>query len=200
MGIRSFLAFELPRQIRETIGPICGDLKSLPLTMRWVRIENIHLTVVFMGDMPETALCAMADGVEGVCRGFGPFRVRLRGIGVFGSPRNPRVLWAGVDGDMDRLSAFRDAVGEVLRPFGVRRENRRFSPHLTLGRFRKKRGGPGPLLREALRRYRDVESPMCAVNELVLFRSDLKPGGAVYTPVNTWPLSGGESTTIASRR
>ncbi len=80
---------------------------------------------------------------------------------------------------------------ESLKPFGIKVEKRRFNPHLTLGRFRKG-AKSGIHLDEILLRYRTLDSPVRSIGELVLFKSDLKPGGAVYTKLNAWPLAGNE--------
>ena len=113
----------------------------------------------------------------------------MNGVGFFGGRKRPRVLWAGLSGDVERMSYFRDALQKRLKPFGITPENRKFNPHLTLGRFRKGALG-GHLLDETVSRYRGLEGPVFTLKELVLFKSDLNPGGAVYTRLNGWPLSG----------
>jgi 2'-5' RNA ligase len=147
--------------------------------------------MVFMGNVPLEHLNPIGRATEAVCRRYGPFNVALNGTGVFGSRRNPRVLWARLNGDLERMSRFRDELQKDLEPFGIKQERRRFKPHLTFGRFRKG-AKTGSDLDELLSRYQDLTSPTCTLNELVLFKSDLKPGGAVYTRLNAWPLSGGD--------
>jgi 2'-5' RNA ligase len=88
------------------------------------------------------------------------------------------------------MSLFRDALQERLIPFRIKEEKRRFKPHLTLGRFRKPKRTSSEEL-ELLSRYGDVTSPVCSLTELVLFKSELKPGGARYTRLGVWPLKGG---------
>jgi RNA 2',3'-cyclic 3'-phosphodiesterase len=189
MEIRSFLAFELPPDIMGVISHTSGEMKDTPLNVRWVKPGNIHLTMVFMGNMPRERLKPIDQAAADVCRRYGPFKVFLDGTGVFGSRRNPRVLWAALNGDLERMSRFRDELQKDLEPFGIKQERRRFKPHLTFGRFRKG-ARTGSDLDELLSRYQDLTSPACAVNELVLFKSDLRPGGAVYTRLNAWSLSG----------
>jgi 2'-5' RNA ligase len=189
MEIRSFLAFELPSEIKEIVSHAHQDMRKTPLDVRWVKPENIHLTIVFMGNIPNEHLQPIADAVGDVCREFGPFEVLLKGTGVFSSRRYPRVLWIGLAGDLERMSDFRDGLQSALLPFGIKQERRRFKPHLTLGRFRKATR-PGFHLDEVLSKYRNLTSAVCAVHELILFKSDLKPSGAVYSKLNQWPLSG----------
>jgi len=189
MEIRSFLAFELPPEIMAVISNASGDMKNTPVNVRWVKPGNIHLTMVFMGNVREEDLKPIGRATANVCRGYGPFNVFLNGTGVFGSKRNPRVLWARLNGDLERMSRFRDELQKELEPFGIKQEKRRFKAHLTFGRFRKG-ARTGSDLDELLSQYQDLTSPACALNELVLFKSDLKPGGAVYTRLNAWPLTG----------
>jgi 2'-5' RNA ligase len=191
MEIRSFLAFELPPEIMAVISNAFRDMKNTALNVRWGKPGNVHLTMVFMGNVPREHLKPIGRASEDVCQRYGPFNVALNGTGVFGSRRNPRVLWARLNGDLERMSRFRDELQKDLEPFGIKQERRRFKPHLTFGRFRKG-AKTGSDLDELLSRYQDLTSPTCTLNELVLFKSDLKPGGAVYTRLNAWPLSGGD--------
>ena len=190
MGIRSFLAFELPTDIKHIVFQVYDEMKRFPLDIRWVKVNNIHLTMIFMGNILAEHLQGIGEAAERVCNRYGPFNVFLNGAGVFGSKRNPRVLWLDLDGDVARMAHFKDSLHEHLKTFGINEEKRRFNPHLTLGRFRKGvRSGAG--LDELLSKYEALTSPTCAFQELILFKSDLKPGGAVYTRLNAWPLLGG---------
>jgi 2'-5' RNA ligase len=100
------------------------------------------------------------------------------------------VVWLGIGGDLERMSRFRDQLQEALSPFGIKGEERAFRPHLTLGRFKKPAKRPTEL-EQMLAKYGELSSPVCTLDELVFFRSDLKPGGAVYTKMLSWPLSSG---------
>lgn len=189
MEIRSFLAFELPADIKQAVLGVSEDLRRSPLEARWVKGENIHLTVVFLGNMRKDRLKALGEAVEEVCLAYGPFSIELKGMGCFPNLRNPRVLWLGLDGDLGRLSSFRDALQDRLGPFGIKEEKRPFRPHLTLGRFR------GQTKREArpeewISGYGDPDSPACTLKELVLFKSTLSPRGARYDKMASWPLAG----------
>jgi len=189
MVIRSFLAFELPQEIKRIIFHVSEEARRFPLDVRWVKTSNIHLTIVFMGNVLLEHLEGIKDEVSKACKRYEPFNISLKGLGVFSNRRNPRVLWAGLEGDIERMSYFRNALEKGLKSFGVKEEKRRFNPHLTLGRFRKG-SGPGEHLDDLLSRYQDLASPLCTLEELFLFRSDLNPKGAVYTKLNAWPLLG----------
>ena len=187
MGIRSFLAFELPPEMGEQIEAVSKELQRLALPVRWVKVHNIHLTIVFLGSVDEDALDAIKEKVPQVVKGLSTIRTRLKGVGAFPNWRRPRVIWVGMNGDIERLSNLRDALQRELEVLGFKPEKRPFRPHLTLGRFK------GVIERDEdlkwiLDRHHDMSSELYSLNELVLFKSDLKPDGPVYTKMASWPL------------
>jgi len=187
MGIRSFLAFELPVEIREQIRVISKELKKTALPVRWVKADNIHLTILFLGSVDEDTIDDIEEKANLVVKGFSAFRIRLNAVGVFPHWRRPRVIWIGLNGDIGRLSDLRDELQEELKALGFMPEKRPFRAHLTLGRFK------GPIDRDEdmkwiLDRYRDINSDLYQLNEFILYKSDLKPDGPVYTKMATWPL------------
>jgi 2'-5' RNA ligase len=184
MAIRSFLAFELPPDIKRSVLLVSKDLRKSDLNARWVKVDNIHLTVVFMGDIREEDIRPIREEIKEVCLGSGPFDISLKGIGVFPNERRPRVMWLGLDGEIEMISALRDRLQERLGPFGIKREKRPFRPHLTLGRFRRP-GRKGPGLDDIMARYKNLEGPVCRLEELIMFKSDLKPQGAIYTKLGS---------------
>lgn len=191
MGIRSFLAFELPEEIRRILRGVHHEAKDAPLDVRWVKPEGIHLTIIFLGDISESDLSPMGEAVARVGSSFGPFPLVLKGMGCFPNSRNPRVIWLGVESDLERMSRLKDDLHRILAPFGIRPENRPFQPHLTLGRF-KRPAGKARELEDLISKFRGLTSPRCSLKELILFNSDLKPGGAVYTALRSCPLQGNQ--------
>lgn len=192
MEIRSFLAFELPDKIKEIVGRISEDVRRLQLDIRCVKPDNIHLTVVFMGSISGDDVGPIGNEAESICKRYGPFKISLNGCGIFGGRRNPRVLWIGLDGDIQRMADLRDSLQHSLVPIGIKQETRPFKPHLTLARFREG-FRPSDRLDEFLTKYHALSSPLCQLNELIMFKSELNPGGPVYTKLNAWPLSGGRN-------
>ncbi len=173
--------------MQEILSRISGEAKKLPLNVRWVRTENIHLTIVFMGDMDEGLLPQVQETARSVCGGNHPFELSLQGLGFFGTLRNPRVLWAGLYTDLKRMARFRDDLQKGLAPLGVKKETRPFRPHLTLGRF-KAGAGSAEQLQGLVTQYKELASPAETLSELALFRSDLRKDGAVYTKLSEWSL------------
>jgi 2'-5' RNA ligase len=187
MGIRSFLAFELPVEIREQIKVISKELKKTALPVRWVKVDNIHLTILFLGSVDEDTIGDIEEKVNVVVKGFSAFKTKLNAVGAFPHWKRPRVIWIGLNGDIGRLSNLRNKLLEELKVLGFMPEKRPFRPHLTLGRFK----GPidrGEDMKWILDRYRDINSDLYQLNELILYKSDLKPDGPVYTKMATWPL------------
>ena len=189
MGIRSFLAFELSAEMRSTVSGVYENVRNSRLEVRWVRPQGIHITVVFMGDVREEDIAHIGNEVGKVCSEFAPFQASLKGMGCFPNSRNPRVIWIGLEGDIERMSNFREDLEKSLVPFRVKAEKRGFNPHLTLGRFKKPSRDESEI-GELIHKHKNLTSPVCALHELVLFKSDLKPGGAIYTKMLSCPLSG----------
>ncbi|MFC1531915.1 RNA 2',3'-cyclic phosphodiesterase [Thermodesulfobacteriota bacterium] len=193
MMIRSFLAFELPPDIKRVVVRVSEDIKRSTLDLRRVKVDNIHLTVVFMGNIRPEDVSAIGEVIDKVCVSFSPFDIFLKGLGVFPNIRKPRVLWLGLDGEIERMSLLRDDLQQKLKPFGIKEEKREFRAHLTLGRFGRPVRGDSRL-EDITSQYKDLSGPLGQMDELIMFKSELKPGGAEYTRLESWSLSGENST------
>jgi 2'-5' RNA ligase len=186
MAIRSFLAFELPSQIREQIEEISRELRQSSLPVRWVRTENIHLTVIFLGSVGEDIIDDIKEKVGVIAERFSAVKISLNGVGVFPNWRRPRVFWVGLDGEIENLSNLRNELQAELKALGFKPEKRAFRPHLTLGRFKSSLERDEEL-KWILDRFHDINSDAHYLSELILFKSDLKPGGPLYTRMAAWP-------------
>ncbi|RPI74339.1 MAG: RNA 2',3'-cyclic phosphodiesterase [Desulfobacteraceae bacterium] len=189
MKFRSFLAFELSGPLKETMHRVSRELKKTALDAKWVKVDHIHLTLMFLGDIEEQSINQIDTAARAACGLYAPFSVSLKSMGCFPNKKKARVLWLGVGGDLSRMAGFQKILQKDLNPLNVKEEDREFKPHLTLGRFRTP-GNQSHLLDSILQQYQNLTSPMISLAELVLFKSDLKPGGAIYTKLKTWPLSG----------
>lgn len=187
MAIRSFLAFEIPQAMKEAIAGVLEEVRRSKLNIRWVKVDNIHLTVIFIGNIREEDLPEIREAVDQIHPKYGPFQLSLKGLGLFPNARRPRVLWVGLDGDTQRMSDLKGDLQRGLKAFGLKDEKREFRPHLTIGRFRKPGRGDSSL-EDILSRYADFRGSPCELDELILFRSELKPGGAEYTRLGSWNL------------
>ncbi len=179
--IRSFLAIELPRTILRKIEEVQGDLRSANADVRWVSPEKIHLTLKFFGNIEESRVDPIFKSIEEPIRNRHPFSLKVQGVGAFPHLENPRVIWMGLVDGKDVLKSFQKEIEVQLIKIGFQPEERPFSPHLTLGRMRSSRGKE-----ELARRMEErVEEDFgdFQVERVVLFKSDLRPLGPIYTPL-----------------
>jgi 2'-5' RNA ligase len=185
-GIRSFVAVELSDEVRQALAAVQRDLKvqAPPGAVRWTRPDSIHLTLQFLGDILPDQVEAVAGALRAACAGRAPFAFELAGAGVFPNLNRPRVVWVGVVEPSGALSALQQRVVQALAPLGFVPEERGFSPHLTIGRAARDAGSRDLAALGALVARAGIGSlGRVAVNAVNLMKSDLKPDGAVYTPL-----------------
>ena len=191
-GIRSFVAIELSDQARQALADLQENLKAQvpPKAVRWTRPESIHLTLQFLGDVAPGKVEAIAEALRGVGAGQAPFTIQLKELGVFPNPGRPRVVWVGVAEPSGALVALQKGVTQALEPLGFEPEKRPYSPHLTIGRA-DRRAARQDLAEvgELVTRTEVGTLGQVRVEHVVLMKSDLQPGGAVYTPLAVIPLA-----------
>ena len=186
--IRSFLAIELPKPILKEIEEVQGDLKSANADVRWVNPEKIHLTLKFFGNIEESRIDPIFKSIEEVIWITLPFSLEVRGIGAFPNLRNPRVIWIGLIDGKEVLDSFQRQINTKLEKIGFQPEDRPFHPHLTLGRMKSSRGKEE--LVGKMEKHKEEEFGVFQVERLVLFKSDLRPTGPIYTPIRDMKLGG----------
>ncbi|HXO44399.1 MAG TPA: RNA 2',3'-cyclic phosphodiesterase [Candidatus Cybelea sp.] len=188
--MRLFVAFDLPGEIRLALGEPIARLKPLCRAARWARPEEMHVTLKFIGhtiaDRDAEKLDA-ARAALGQVRSSGAVEIEYRGVGFFPDVRRPRVVWCGVKGSA-RLVQLAADIERVLEPIGIPREPRAFVPHLTLARF-KTPEGVDALVRSAAE-WASRNFGSASETEFHLFESLLKPGGAEYRKIETYPFLG----------
>lgn len=185
--LRLFVAIELDEGVREALARVQGELRSRPLPpLRWVRPEGIHLTLKFLGETPADRVPAIEAALRQALAGLSPLRIELGPLGTFGG-RRPRVLWVGIAGDVDRLKDLQARIDRALQSLGFPREERAYSPHLTLARVPPSAAGAGPALDEALAAVPPPQAAM-EVRVLSLMLSRLGPAGAAYECLAAFPL------------
>jgi len=187
MDIRSFLAFELPEFVKEELSGLIRSFNRGVSKVRWVKRENMHLTVLFLGNISEETIPAMAEDISDICERFSPFIVRMKGVGCFPNIRNPKVIWVGIDGEIERMAKFYESLVMNLSKYGIKQENRTYRPHLTLGRI-KGNSNIRDRMVGMISKGREITDKEFILQELVLFKSDLRPQGPIYTKLNSWSL------------
>jgi RNA 2',3'-cyclic 3'-phosphodiesterase len=190
--IRAFVAIELTPEILEALSKVQGDLQKGEggRAGRWVKQEGIHLTLKFLGEVPQEKLLAIQDALARACMRFSPFTVKVGGLGCFPNMRRPRVVWVGVQEDAGELVDLQKAVEREISPLGFPTEARGFTPHLTLARVRDDVSfREVEMLGKAVADSKTGELAEMQVRTVSLMKSDLKPGGAVYTELFQAPLT-----------
>lgn len=186
-GVRSFVAILLSEEVREAIAAEIARLRPLGPRVSWIAPPNLHLTLKFLGELPPDALEQVKEGLAEAVTGVTPFSLRFGGLGAFPGVARPRVLWVGVDDGGQAAQALQARVEAALSRRGFAREERPYSPHLTIGRVRDPRGLAE--LQQALARDARMEFGRFQVGGLSLMRSDLSPAGSRYTELAAFPFA-----------
>ena len=187
--MRLFVAVALPAEIKGNLREIQERARRLDRGgISWVKPENIHVTMKFLGEVEEGRVGSVSRAVEEVASSFSPFRVTIEGWGFFPSKKRPRVLWMGIETGKEELARINESAEKRLVLEGFKEEKRGFSPHLTFARI-KNPAKVGPLV-EGVGREERIEGGSFTVDSLVLFRSTLLPTGAVYDVVSEHPFGG----------
>lgn len=188
---RSFIAIEIPADIQSAIWKETETLRQRlekPL-VRWVPQENIHLTLKFLGDVPQATLEQLVQHLSPELGQLPGFNIHINGMGAFPNVRRPRVLWVGVEAPKE-LASIAQIIEAGAAHFGFTPEKRPFSPHLTVGRVSQRASGiESQKITASLEQNRVGSLGTAAISCVEIFKSDLRPSGAVYTHLFTFPLS-----------
>lgn len=185
--MRTFIAFDISNQTRAALRRAQKEMGRID-GVRWANPDGIHLTMKFIGEIKDALLGDVFEVMKAAVAGVAVFEFTVKGVGCFPSQRRPRVLWAGVEPAGGSLSEVASRLDLGLRSVGVAPEKRAFRPHITLGRVRGRIDGRG--LEAAFERFGEREFGRNEARELVLFGSELHPGGARYTRLGAVPLEG----------
>lgn len=184
--IRTFLAVELTPEVRQHLADVQELLMRAGARVKWTPPEHIHLTLVFLGNVPADAIPELEDAVRDACRDFSTIKLTVGGTGCFPPKGKPRVLWSGIEEPTGELLGLQKALVEATKPFAEKVDDRPYKPHLTLGRVRK---GRVPFeLSDMVDELAEEGGPTFVAREVVIFRSDLSSVGARYTPMAKIPL------------
>lgn len=186
--VRTFVAVEISEAVRSAAGKIIRQLAKCDANVRWVEPENMHLTLKFLGEVGSLELPDVCRAVEEAVAEVPGFTFDVGGVGAFPKVDRPRTIWLGVTSGIEELSELHKAIENTLYKLGYPPENRRFSPHLTLGRV--KHAGPELAeLSERISSLADQRAGTAAVDEVTVFSSELTREGPVYQPLSHAPLA-----------
>ena len=186
---RVFCAIELPRPTRDLVLQHIACLKAAVSTARasWSRDANLHLTLKFLGEIPQTSVPDISHAASRAAASVQSFSIRLEQAGVFPSQRQPRVLWLGINDLSAKLAELRARLETESSRAGFAKEGRPFHPHLTIARLRQPAGAQALAGAHQQMEFEPVE---IAVSELLVIRSELSSEGSKYTVVSRHPLFG----------
>ena len=185
--MRTFIAIPLDEQAHNQLSALQSKLRRSDADVKWVDASNIHLTLKFLGEIDDTQAENVKLYLSEIAKTHRPFTIHLQGIGAFPRIAYPRVVWAGIDEGAGECQELARATDEAMARLGFEKENRPFSPHLTLGRVRSPRNRSR--LIALLEKEKNFASRgKVSVEKIILFQSTLTPKGSIYTPVKEFPL------------
>lgn len=182
--LRLFIAVELTAEVKQGLARLQDELKRQlpPKVVRWTNPDGIHLTLKFLGDTPADKVAAVSQAMAQAAANFELFSFTVAGFGCFPNPRKANVLWVGAPESPKALAGLQRAVDLRMHTLGYEKETRPFSPHLTLGRVNKTIAtAERQKLAEVIAKTQVGQLGAVPVHELILFQSDLRPTGPVYT-------------------
>jgi 2'-5' RNA ligase len=185
--MRAFVAIDIPDPLRACIAALLSELRNHAPNVRWSRPEALHITLKFLGEVPQPKVGEVENCLSAVdMEKPQPLEISVRGSGFFPSERVPRVVWLGIEAG-PALGKLASRVEQSLLPMGFAKEDRPFSPHLTLGRIRE--FGQLGALREQLQRRAPLEIGSFVAQEFFLYESKPAPGGSVYRQIARFPFA-----------
>ncbi|MCI0596761.1 MAG: RNA 2',3'-cyclic phosphodiesterase [candidate division Zixibacteria bacterium] len=184
--MRLFVAAPFPAEVKNDLGKLIDDWRKEKDKVGWVKKENLHLTLKFLGETPLEKMDALKRDLAANLNSSKVFSTSLSGAGAFPNLNRARVIWIGVSEGKEKLSELAQKVEKATRPLGFPAAERAFSAHLTIGRVKDSR-----LTERLLAKIRSCtfEAQGVIVSEVVLYQSELAPGGSVYTPLARFELA-----------
>lgn len=184
--MRLFIAVNLDEELKKRILPLQEELKRTNADVKWVAVENLHLTLKFLGEVSEEKTTQIEQIVTPILVNFSPFEMELCGFGVFPNTNYPRVIWLGIREGSEELKILSEEIENCLIPLGFSKEERLFTAHLTLGRMRSLKSKEG--LIGKIKEKENIEIGKQKLEKIYLMQSFLKPTGPVYVPLKEWFL------------
>jgi 2'-5' RNA ligase len=192
--LRAFIAVEIPLAIRQGVCQATSALQNeIGPLVRWVPIDNMHLTLKFLGDVSPSNVDMLTQMLRAEADLFDCFELHLHGLGSFPNPKRPRVIYIGIQAPA-ALETLQRGIESASRRLGYESEERGFSPHLTIGRVKQNiTGTEQQRIRRMLEETKIDSLGSARVNSVHLYKSDLKPTGSVYTRLFSAPLKSNNS-------
>ncbi len=185
--LRLFIAVELEEALRQLVSSLVEPLRRTGADVKWVQTGNLHMTLKFLGDVPEESLGVVVDTAKRALAAFGRFEIGLGGVGTFPPAGKPRVIWIGLEDARGQLAAMSSSLEKAFAAVGFPAEERPFKGHLTLGRVRSPKGVER--LRPLIAGAAVPAGKRMTVEKVLLFRSVLTAAGPIYTVLDRVDLA-----------
>lgn len=185
--MRTFVAVELSVAVRRRASELIEHLQAAGTKVTWVKPDQMHVTLKFLGDVPNVRVPGVCSAVEAASAGCESFELGLQGAGAFPDVERARTLWIGVGRGLEAVRSLQHNVESELAKLGFSKERRQFHPHLTIGRVRQ--GGPTlQALGSLLKQYADFNAGTCSISQTLVLASFLDPSGSTYEVLGRAPL------------
>jgi len=194
MAVRTFFALDIDEALRGRLSAVQGQVDSSDAKVNWVRPENLHVTMNFLGDVADDVMIEVGRAATEAAAGIEPFDFHVRRVVCVPPQGQLRMIWAEVADPTGRMEALHDDLAGRLAGLGFKEEHRRFKGHITLARIRFARRAASLRIRQAVAGLPGSEFPDQQAAELVAYTSQLTPEGPVYTPISRAPLGGEEAS------
>ena len=185
---RTFLAVALSDEAREALRREITSLANALPSVRWVNVASLHLTLTFLGDLDDERLAAAHEATQAAAQQGAPFALALDRLGTFGPPHAPRVIWAGVGGDVAALRHAQRILASELDQRGFSSQEHPFSPHLTLARVKERLPAPELIALQQRANTPLAHTASWTVTTLDVMKSELVRPAARYTTLASYPL------------
>lgn len=176
--IRAFIAIELNENIRNLLAKIQGYLKQLECDIKWVKPQNLHITIKFLGDVALQQLDAIKEGLQTTMTEIQPFAFTLTELGTFPDAKRPRVVWVGIDDQNLQAKKIAELTENTLAQLGFKKEDKKFSPHITIGRIKSNKNLHQ--LSMEIKRYPLPTDIVQSITHISVYKSTLTPSGPIY--------------------
>ena len=180
--MRAFFCFKLPQNVKKEIAALSDEMSG-EAYVKWVSIENLHITAKFLGDTPETQIAEIKREAKSALKGMNNFQFIIDKFGCFPDRSYPKVLWLGSSNPPVEIFSIQSKLEENLQSIGFDKGDRDYIPHVTLGRTKEKNNRKIKKYGDNLSEYQMKESWKVDINNLTLMESKLRSGGPIYTEV-----------------
>jgi 2'-5' RNA ligase len=189
-SIRTFIAVEIDDAVRARAAELIGLLRAAEADVKWVEPQNLHITLQFLGNVPEHMIADACKAVEQGAAQVQPFDLELASAGAFPNVGRPRTLWIGAKSGGEQMAELHDNVALALAELGFQDEDRKFQTHITVGRTRS--GKNNAELGRLLKQHADFRAGRMRVEKATVFSSKLQHGGPIYEVLDAAQLIGNE--------